>query len=228
MEPPDAEGAQQAAPPPPPDLFRLFEDCAQSTEHGRAVAVVVHHSGSAAGGAPATRRVSIDYRDLLAQARGLARVLRATKGFVALYARPSISMIVGVLGFVVPLAAAGRSRERGIVASLTSLTCDMHCTFVRVLQSGSAYVPLDPTQPALRKAKIFRRLSCCLGCVVIEAALWLDERERWLRSECARLGVSVVLLGEDGSVTSEEPATAASKPPGWLSPTTNTFMSSCA
>jgi non-ribosomal peptide synthetase component F len=89
----------------------------------------------------------------------------------------------------------------------------MHCTFVRVLQSGSAYVPLDPTQPALRKAKILRRLSCCLGCVVIEAALWLDERERWLRSECARLGVSVVLLGEDGSVTSEEPATAASTKP---------------
>jgi acyl-CoA synthetase (AMP-forming)/AMP-acid ligase II len=81
--------------------------------------VVVHHSGSA-GGAPATRRVSIDYGDLLAQARGLARVLRATangatKGFIALYARPSIPMIVGVLGFVGPprcCRSLARTRHR--------------------------------------------------------------------------------------------------------------------
>jgi hypothetical protein len=71
-----------------------------------------------------------------------------------------------------------------------------------VLQSGNAYVPLDVAHPARRKTRALRRLLCrCFGCVVVGADLWHDERERWLRAECARFGLRVVVLDEKGSPT---------------------------
>jgi hypothetical protein len=36
---------------------------------------------------------------------------------------------------------------------------------------------------------------------VVEAALWFDEREQWLRTECAKIGATVVMLDEAGKVT---------------------------
>jgi non-ribosomal peptide synthetase component F len=156
----------------PPDLFRLFESRALSEQQAPAV---VHYSrcrGSAVQGEVTLKSTSIDYEDLLIRASGLARTLEAAQGsprkrFLVLYARPSIPMVVGVLGCAPhPLFPhCLYSSSRGLRQSSTALPWHT----LSVLQSGNAYVPLDPTHPAPRKAKALRRLACCLGCVVVEA-----------------------------------------------------------
>lgn len=184
----------------PPDLFRLFESRALSEQQAPAV---VHYSrcrGSAVQQGEVTlKSTSIDYGDLLIRASRLARTLEAAQGsprkrFLALYARPSIPMVVGVLGYA--------PHPFSLTASASA--AEVSAWPLSVLQSGNAYVPLDPTHPAPRKAKALRRLACCLGCVVVEAALWFDEREQWLRTECAKIGATVVLLDEAGKVTTAQ------------------------
>ena len=98
-------GAEREMEGQPPDLFRLFESRALSEPQAPAVGHYSRCRGSAVQQGEVTlKSTSIDYGDLLIRASSLARTLEAAQGspckrFLALYARPSIPMVVGVLGY---------------------------------------------------------------------------------------------------------------------------------
>lgn len=70
---------------------------------------------------------------------------------------------------------------------------------------GHAYVPLDPTHPVQRKVRALRRLRCCLGCVIVGRDLWPEKKDHWLRAECARTGVKVIIVDDQGTVDIIQP-----------------------
>lgn len=179
-------------------------------------------------GAPKRRRWSSASRRLAAApSRGSRSTTPAFCSGAAAFRAPSVRWWPGPRRRFVPSTCAlhcqWRSPSSGTTAFsififkfdpkliLMNLVCSCSwCTVVtrtvrrRVMQSGNAYVPLlDTTHPSRRKVRALRRLLCCLGCVVAEADLWHDERERWLKDECTKHGMPVILLDSEGSVAAE-------------------------